>query len=155
MKKLCLAIMALLTMSLTSTAKAAPMAAPDDTEKSLEKLLDSNDPNLKLTAYVEIMNNVMKEDPESPISGIWIDDEYNTVVFAMNMDDETIDTIKLMPKTFKTAILHEISGDDDMTEFLHLIGSTGHSLDFFIKSTTTDDKSAIIDITPEELLNIK
>ena len=150
MKKSFLAIMTLMLMAI-----AAPKAmAMPDKELDIDAALASMNDEDRLKATVELIGAALTEEEDSPFDAIWVDEDYNAVVMSMKMDAETIDGIEAMPTMFKTLMMNEIFGDKDLVDFAHLIGKTGRELDFFFHDEK-NEKKTVIEVSAEELLNVK
>ena len=151
MKKLFIALAATLMMVM---AAPSVMAAPDDTTfEELKKAGLTDDEILK--AMMEVMQNELKADADSPVDALWVDDKHNAVVFSMIVDDvDAINGINEMPSLIKPMLRNELFSDKDMKEFGQFVGKTGRSLDFFMH--TRDEKhSAVISYSAKELLELK
>ena len=139
MKKTIIALVTLLVASLNIHAVAAPDA---ETKEQLELL-------------VELLDAAASSDENNPLKSVFLSEEYNAVVFQMEMPDETIELAEEMPEVFKTAFLKEMTDtDEDMKEFFQFIGGAGYGLDFFLTSPTNEEVSTIISITADELVVI-
>ncbi len=150
MRKFLLMLVAFATFATVSiTARA------DDNSdfEELSALLENATDDQKVTILCELLNAKLQEVEDSPINAVWFDKDSNNVVFAMNIDGETIDQINLMPTVFKAGMLSAMTeDDDDMKDFVKLIGSTGHGLGFFLHSPDDDQRCALIEFTAEELV---
>lgn len=151
MKKLLLTLVALATFatcSLTARADEDEMVAMFK-NATIEQKQDI------IGELLEMMNAEISKDASSPMKRVWVDKELKTAVFAMNMDGETIDQANKMPMIFKAGILQAMAEDDEMIEVLKMIGSSQLGLDFFLQDPTNENKTAIVEVTADELMNLK